>query len=365
MELKYSKLTEEQFRSPVSVYLLMGDEPVFAREFLERLRHALSIEPGSLDEALLDARETPVAAVAHQVQTLPMEGERRLVILQAVNRYNATELQALARLIPQIPPFSCLVLLPEPAESSERSERTESAGWQAVVNAVREHGMLITLEPLRGKSLEARLIEAARAAGKRLRPPEAQLLMELVDGVAERALAELQKVLLYTEPRTEISRDDIERVVSPSQQAQVFRLVDAIVAGNVAESLRWLNLLFQSGSRPETAALQTLGLISRQFRLLWDLQILLTHHQPIDKPEQIQVDVAQKLLHEPNVVQLLQRQPFLRERLKRQAERFPMSRLQKTFAALNEADLALKGVLPAVNPAEVMERLIVRLTTQV
>lgn len=371
MEVKYSKLTDEQLEIPARAYLLTGDEPVLQREFLARLRRALQMESGGMDEATLDARQTPVAGVSHLLQTLPMEHARRLVILHAAPRYNASELNALAQLIPQIPPFSCLVILSDSSAMSDMSDESDAAtrpskaGWQAVVNAVREHGMVVVLEPLRGKTLEARLIEAAREQGKRLRPSEAQYLMELVDGVAELALIELQKVLLYVEPRTEIMHEDIEQVVSASQQAQVFKLVDAIVAGNTAEALRWLRLLFQAGSRPEAAALQTLGLISRQFRLLWGMRMLIEHRQPIDRPDQVSEAVAQKLLHEPNVIHLLQRQPFLRERLRRQAERFPLPRLKKAFSALRDADLALKGVQPAVNPAEVMERLIVRLTTQV
>ncbi|MCS7066469.1 MAG: DNA polymerase III subunit delta, partial [Fimbriimonadales bacterium] len=360
MEVKYSKLTEEQLRTPARVYLLIGDEPVLQREFLERLQRALQLAPDNMDEATLDARETPVATLVRLLQTLPMESERRLVILHAASRYNASDLNALARLIPQMPPFSCLVILSDSSDMSDEADSStppSRAGWQAVVSAVREHGVVVVLEPLRGKTLEARLIETARAQGKRLRPPEAQYLMELVDGVAQLALMELQKVLLYMEPRTEITREDIEQVVSASQQAQVFKLVDAIVAGNTGEALRWLRLLFHGGNRPETAALQTLGLISRQFRLLWGMRLLIEHHQPLDRLDQVNEAVAQKLLHEPNVIQVLQRQPFLRERLRRQAERFPWPRLRKAFQALHDADLALKGVQPAVNPAEVMERL--------
>jgi DNA polymerase-3 subunit delta len=366
MEVKYSQLTDERLRTPARAYLLQGDEPVLQREFLERLRGVLQLQAGSMDEATIDARQTPADTVWQLLQTLPMEQAQRLVILQAASRYSASELQTLAQRIPQIPPFSCLVILSDsPSEEGSGESATRRGGWQAIVNAVRTHGVVVVLESLRGKSLETRLIEAARAAGKRLQPPEAQYLMELVDGVAELALMELQKVLLYVAARTEITREDIEQVVSPSQSAQVFKLVDAIVAGNTAEALRWLRLLFQAGTRAETAALQTLGLISRQFRLLWDTRLLIEHRQPIDSPEAVSEMVARKLLREPNVVQLLQRQPFLRERLRRQAERFPLPRLKRAFAALRDADFALKGVQASVNPAEVMERLIVKLTTQV
>jgi DNA polymerase III delta subunit len=125
MEVKYSKLTEEQLQSPARAYLLMGEEPVLQQEFLHRLRAVLQLEPGCMDEVLLDARETPVATLARIVQTLPMEHAHRLVLLRSAQRYAAAELDALARLIPNIPPFSCLVLLPSESDGADRSDMAE------------------------------------------------------------------------------------------------------------------------------------------------------------------------------------------------------------------------------------------------
>ncbi|MDW8106103.1 MAG: DNA polymerase III subunit delta [Armatimonadota bacterium] len=340
------------------VFLLEGEEPVLQREFLERLRRVLHIAPGRLDESVLDARETPVAAVSATVQTAPMEAERRLVLLYAANRYNASELQHLAQLVEQVPPFACLVLQPTPAEEGE----SPRAGWSALVRAVEKHGVVVKFSALTGRTLTQRLVERARAAGKRLRPEDAEYLQALVDGVAERAFAELDKVILYVEPREAIDRLDIDMTVSPSQQAQVFQLVDAIVARDAPTALRLLRLMFQSGTRAEETALKTLGLIARQYRLLWGVHLLLQYHQPVQHPERVSPEVAQKLPKDPDVLQVLKQRAFLRERLRKQAEQVSLAQLCRAFAALEEADLALKGLRPGVNAPEIMERLLVRLT---
>ncbi|MDW8050912.1 MAG: DNA polymerase III subunit delta [Armatimonadota bacterium] len=341
------------------VFLLEGEEPVLQREFLARLRHALRLAPGSLDASTLDARETPVAVVESAVQTAPMEAERRLVLLYAANRYSAADLQRLAQLVEQVPPFACLVLQPMPTEEGE----SPKAGWSAVVRAVEKHGVVVKFSALTGRTLTQRLVERARAAGKRLRPEDAEYLQSLVDGVAERALAELEKVILYVEPREQIDRLDIDMTISPSQQAQVFQLVDAIVARDAPTALRLWRLMFQSGTRAEETALRTLGLIARQYRLLWGMHILLQHHQPIQHPERVSAEVARKLPKDPDVLQVLKQRAFLRERLRKQAEQVSLAQLCRAFAALKEADLALKGLRPGINASEIMERLLVRLAT--
>ncbi|MCS7300540.1 MAG: DNA polymerase III subunit delta [Fimbriimonadales bacterium] len=356
---RYSELRASDWRAPAVVYLLEGEEPVQQREFIAKLRLALGVPSGSSDEATLDARETPVATLSSVVQTIPMEAERRLALLHAVNRYNASELQRLTRLIEQVPPFACLVLIPAPADETESAK----AAWNALTKAVEQHGMVVKFTPLTGAALTRRLVETAQEAGKRLRTEDADYLQTLVDGVAERALAELEKVILYVEPRAEIRRLDIDMVVSPSQQAQVFKLVDAVVARDSRAALRQLHLMFQSGSRADETAMKTLALIARQYRLLWGVRTLLQYNQPVKQPNRVAPEVARKLPKDPDVLQTLARQAFLQDRLQMQAERLNFAQLCRAFHAIEEADLALKGLRPSVNAAEIMERLIIQLTT--
>jgi hypothetical protein len=163
---RYSELKASDWRTPATVYLLEGEEPVLQREFLAQLRRALQVEAGSIDEAVLDARETPTATVGATVQTIPMESERRLVILTHANRSSPNELQALARLVEQVPPFACLVLLPAPADESEGAK----AAWNALAKAVEKHGLVVKLTALTGASLTRRLVAEAHAAANSCAP---------------------------------------------------------------------------------------------------------------------------------------------------------------------------------------------------
>lgn len=346
--------------SPATVYLLEGNEPVLRREFLEQLRARLQVVPQSMDEAVVDARETPVAVVANLVQTIPMESDYRLVVLHWVNRYSAGELQALAKLVPQVPPFACLVLLTG-AEDEEKSE--SRAAWNQLVSEVKAHGQVVEHKALKGKAVTDRLVEEAKAQGKHLRPEDADYLQQLVDGHAERALAELQKVLLYIHPRPEVRRADIDTVVSPTQDARVFSLIDAILAGDAPQAMAQFRLLFQAGSNPQEVALKTLGLLARQYRLLWGVYLLLEHQVRLDHLKAVPPTIIQKLPKEPNAIQFLERQPYLRAKVVQQAKSLRFDSLCRALEALQETDLALKGMAPGVNPTESMERLVVKLLT--
>ncbi|CUU06372.1 MAG: DNA polymerase III subunit delta [Armatimonadetes bacterium] len=362
MEIPYLQLRDEALRAPASVYLLTGEEPVYHRAFVERLRHALDIPHGSPDESVLDARETPPAQIALQAQTIPMESEKRLIIVHAVNRYTANDLKQLTDLVPRVPPFTVLVLLPlVGAEESEASK----AGWKALTDAVKAHGVVVVCKPLRGRDLAKQLIDFAREQGKELGNAEADLLLTLVDGVAETAFHELEKVCFYVGARPTITAHDIQTVVSPSQQAQVFALVDAIVEGNASGALRQMKLLFTTGTPATETALKTLALIARHYRLLWGVKILLEHRQSLKEPKKVPPEITAMLVQEPNVLNVLERQPYLANKFRDQALRLSWRQLRSASEALKDADMALKGLLPGVNPAEIMERLIIKLTTGV
>ena len=65
------------------------------------------------------------------------------------------------------------------------------------------------------------------------------------------------------------------------------------------------------------------------------------------------------------MLNVLERQPYLANKFRDQALRLSWRQLRSASEALKDADMALKGLLPGVNPAEIMERLIIKLTTGV
>lgn len=359
METSYPKLKADDWKSPAKVYLLTGEEETLKKEFIAKLREAIEVQPGSFDESVLDAREAKGDQVVGAALTVPVEGEKRLVIVNAVQRLAARDLELLVRSIPRLPDWTCFVLWQE-SEMEEGSD-TKKAGMSALISAVKEHGMVLHFEPLAGTVLEKRLIEMASSRRKSLDAAGARHLMNLVDGSAARAMAELEKAILFVDPRTEITERDLDRIVSPSRETKVFALVEAVADGKPEVALARLQELFQTGSRPEEVALKTLALIARQYRLIWGVRALLDTRHSLQNLEKVPKELAQKLPKDPHVLQVLQRQAFLRSRLQRQAERLPRSQLASAFEAIRKADLALKGMEPGVNATEIMERLVLHL----
>jgi len=359
MELAYSKLKAENWKPPAKVYLLTGEEETTKKEFIARLRDTIEVQPGSFDETILDAREAKGDQIVGAALTVPVEGDRRLVIVSAVQRLAGRDMELLIRSVPQLPDWTCLVMWQE-GEAEEGEKGTK--GMSALVSVVKEHGVVLQFEPLAGAVLEKRLIETASNRGKSLNAAGARYLINLVGGSAGRAFAELEKAILFVDPRTEITERDLDQIVSPSREAKVFELVEAVADGKPEAAMARLQELFQTGSRPEETALKTLALIARQYRLVWGVRALLDSHCSLQNPEKVPKELAQKLPKDPNVLQVLQRQAFLRSRLQRQAERLSRSQLASAFEAIRRADLALKGMEPGANAIEIMERLVLHLS---
>lgn len=362
MEVAYFKLKEEALANPARCYLLTGTEETLKKEFLQRLRNALQIEPGSFDETLLDAKEVGSALIVGAMLTAPLESSRRLVIVRHVQRLPAREVAPLAKAIASLPEWCCLVLWVEVEPEDTPGAEQRKATVQKLTEAVRQEGVLLKFDPFAGAELEKRLIAYAARQGKKLEPAAARYLLTLVDGAADRAFAELEKALYFVEPRQQITEHDLDQVVSPTREARVFALVEAIAEGKASTALERLQELFQTGARPEEVALKTLALIARQYRLIYQARGVLDHGCSLHQVERIPPSLSQQLPKEPNLIRVLQHQPFLRSRLQRQAERLTHAQLGAAFEAIKEADLALKGMEAGISAVAIMERLVLKLS---
>lgn len=99
--------------------------------------------------------------------------------------------------------------------------------------------------------------------GGSITPQAVNLLAELVGGNLWVMSNEIQKLLLYAQERS-INEDDIRQLVSYTQEASIFPLVDAVLEGQTRIAQRILHQLYQEGASPA----YILVMITRQFRLI-------------------------------------------------------------------------------------------------
>jgi len=116
---------------------------------------------------------------------------------------------------------------------------------------------------LQGQPLVRWVQDYARKQGGEMLPQAAQHLIALIGDDNRRAATEVDKLLAYVNYSRTVEVDDVELLTAPVQQADIFKMVDALGAKNGRLALTLMHELLS-----ERDAMSLFGMIVRQFRLL-------------------------------------------------------------------------------------------------
>lgn len=305
--------------------LIIGEEEFLAEEALKRLVDRLL--PGE-DRALhLDVLEatTPVGELLVRLQTAPFFGPRRVVVVRRLEAMRDADQEQLAAHLDAAgeAPIAAVFV----ARELDRRRR--------LFQVFKRRAEIVECRPLAPRELPRWVIERFRAAGKRVAPGVAEQLVALAGGGLRDLAHEVEKVAAYAGERAVVTPADVAAIASRLGEASIFTLVDAVGNGEMATALRALHDQLTTHE-----PLQVLFMLARQFRL-----ILRAHHL-----------VAQGSL--AAVADRLGVPPFVARKVTEQARRFRAGQFPGIFAALEEADRAIKSGSPA---QLVLTTLIVRL----
>jgi DNA polymerase III delta subunit len=136
----------------------------------------------------------------------------------------------------------------------------------------------------------------------------------------------------------------------------VFKLVDSVTEGDLAEALRQLRILVGSPQKAEDAAFRTiLPQLSRSLRLIWQARVCADAGvQPGNAPE----SVKNALLTKPN---LASEKDFVRNKAMRAARRISLPQIAEMLSVLSDADSKMKGLLPAFSAMETLEQTVLKM----
>ena len=184
-----------------------------------------------------------------------------------------------------------------------------------------------------------------------------ELLLEMTGGSLSRAVDEVQKVLLYIGEQNQIQESDLRALVIPSREWNIFKLVDAVTAGQVGEALRQLRILVGSSQKAEDAAFrQILPMVARQLRLLWQARVCIDAKvQPSSAPHEI----TKCFLEKPN---LAIEKPYRLNKLNEIARRTPLPNLARALQTVCDTDARLKGIEAGFNAMDTLERMVLELS---
>ena len=338
--------------------LLSGTEDGLRVRGLQALLKAADAD-GSLEiEAMEGGLEHPEAWIA-AAGTAPFLSERRTVVVRHLLRAGTADdaYPDLARALTALPETALLVLVADEESGDDRKNARLRATWD---KAVRTASGFVEEFKVNPKSLRASLKAEVLKRGKTVTDRSIDALLEMTGESSSRAVEELEKVLLYAGESDAVTEAHIQAVVMPSREWNVYRMVDAALAGDVARSMHQLRVLVGSNAKAEGAAFQfLLPTLTRQLRLVWQARLcVVARVAPATAPEAVTARF-------PSTPNLQKMQPWSQDQAMRLARKLTLGQLALALRSASDADARLKGLLPSFSAMETLERMLLEITEAV
>ncbi|MCL5958968.1 MAG: DNA polymerase III subunit delta [Chloroflexi bacterium] len=315
------------------LYLFCGENSFGAHEELGRLKERyLPPDLADLNLAKVDGAKATADEVIQLCEAMPFLAEKRLVIIEGLaNRLSrrkagekasvSTEKTAevtneeaawkILEYIGQTPPFTIVVCL------EETSLKKDHPLYKAAV----KHGEIKEFKPLEAIDLQRWIADEGKRRKVRVASDAAEELAAFVGSDLYLLSQELDKLATYVGDQGEITRQHVHLLTRNADESDVFDFVDQLGQRNGGAALVALRRLLDFGTHPS----QLLVMVARQFRLLLQVK-----------------ERAQQHLSSSEVASALSLQPWLANKLTRQAQMFALQDLERIYQEIVRIDNEVK-----------------------
>ena len=317
---------------PQPVYALHGDEDFLKRQVLIALR---SLVLGQGDDAFglstHPGDKATFAAVRDELATVPFLSPRRLVVVENGDPFVSQFRPQLEKYVAEPSPSGVLVLDVKTWPANTRLAKLLDGDATIVCKAPAAYRL---------PAWCSQWVSARHS--KELSGEAAKLLVDLIGSEMGQLDQELAKLATYIGTATRIESEDVDKLVGNSRAENMWKIFDAIGAGNGGQALTMLDRLFEQGEEP----LRILGAFSLQLRRLAQAARWNQLGQPLARA-----------LERAGVP------PFATRACEQQLRHLGRRRADQLYDWLLEADQGLKGS-SQLSPRTVLERLVVQLASK-
>lgn len=340
------------------VLLLSGSEDVLRREALAEIREQLGDDDGFDTESFV-AGEIDAQNWMASVGTLPFLAQRRTVFVRHLLRLDAKDtLAVIEASMAALPASSLLVLVADDEPGDDDRQKTldkRRSAWETAIKKLRG----FVFEPKTDtKELHRMVKDRLAESGLTLSEKALTSLIEMTGGGLGRALEEADKLRLYVEPGAIVQAADVQAVVVPSRDWNVYKLVDAIVSGQLSQAMRQLRNLIGSSNKADSAAFQQIfPTLSSQFKLIWQARLCQEAKCDPQNPN----DAVRSML--PMKGEISKEREWRIRPAVFAAKRLNLVRLTHCLGVLAEADARMKGQGASFSAIETLEQTVMRLVS--
>jgi DNA polymerase III subunit delta len=286
----------------MSVYLLLGDDEERKARGVEKLGQGRALEA-------YNAAETSPETVVSACNSHSLFGDGPFVLVRNLDAWNAAQKARILDYLQNPSPETDLVMLGEKLGAREK-----------LLAAVKRKGEVHDFKQPTGTALAKWAIGHAKKLGLELPEDVAGELVARCSDDKVRVMGEIEKLVLYAEGTATL--EDLEALVRPDLQSNIFGFVDALGTGDRSEALKLLEALLATGEPP----LRIVYMVRRQFRLLARARSLFEEGNP-----------------RPEVASALKVPPFVAKKLEEQARRMDEGDLERALALTLDLEGGLKG----------------------
>ena len=295
-----------------NLYLFFGEESYLLQKKVNFWKKSFQSKHGEYNLSVIDGLKENANSIISECETMPFLGEKRLIIIENLPpsmgaKLDDKKINALLRFLDNIPESSVLVFV-----NSKPDKRTKFYKQLSKIAQVEEFKQISAGE------LSIWVLNELKARGGKILPLATQYLIGKTGNNLWALHNEIDKLIAYAGEKP-ISENDIENLVTPVFDVNVFKLTDYIGAKQSKQAIDILNKLIDSGNN----SIQIFNMIIRQFRIF------------------LQIDeMKQKPASE--IASALKLHPFVVQNSLKQVRLFGRDELVKAYKDLLEIDRKLK-----------------------
>ncbi|MFI3212400.1 MAG: DNA polymerase III subunit delta [Eubacteriales bacterium] len=240
------------------VYLLFGEEDYLRKQYRDRVREKLVEQGDTMNYTYLEGKNHEIGGVIDLAETLPFFAERRVIIWENSGLLKKGGEQ-LAQYLEEIVDTTYFILVEK--EIDKRSK---------LFKTLKKKGRVCEFGIQNEATLKRWILSILKRENKKITELTMNVLLDKTGTDMEIIKTELEKLICYTIEKEEITKEDVETIVTHRVSNQIFDMINAMADKNQKKALDLYYDLLTLKEPP----LRILALISRTFHLLMQVKIL-------------------------------------------------------------------------------------------
>lgn len=223
------------------VYLFFGPEEYLKKYYIETIENMIVNENYKSMNSIKFEGRIELEKLMEAAETLPFFSEKKLVLVKnsgffkakssdAAEKKESTQKAELPYILANLPEYTCVIFYEDDID-----RRTKA------VDAVKKNGLVVEFPYQKPADLVKWVINIIRSFGKDIDTMTASKLVDNCDQGMNQILNEVNKLMLYTGPKKNISVDDVDRVCVKSIKSRIFDLIDAIAEKKPDKAIKVLD----------------------------------------------------------------------------------------------------------------------------